>query len=387
MKKVAVVTGTRADWGLLSPVAKALCGNSSVNVAVIATNMHLDPTYGDTLAEIRADGFTIEATVPMRATGDSGAETAAAMARCAAGMVDAFVKVNPDMILILGDRYEMLAVASVATVMRIPIIHIAGGEISEGAIDDNIRHAITKLSSLHLVATETYRQRVIAMGEQPDSVINTGAIGVHNILNSPLMSRSQLAESVGFDIDADTLLVTMHPATRDDRSTAESVEALLSALNLFPDKKILITYPNNDADGRVIIRAIERYAAENPSRVKIVPSLGRTRYLSALKYVAAVVGNSSSGIVEVPSMHIPTVDIGIRQRGRIAAPSVIHCDPDTNSIARAISLALSPSGRSMAREAVNPYYQPDTLTKMVDAIVKADPAKMQIKKFYDLPRQ
>ena len=188
-------------------------------------------------------------------------------------------------------------------------------------------------------------------------------------------------------IDADTLLVTMHPATRDDRSTAESVEALLSALNLFPDKKILITYPNNDADGRVIIRAIERYAAENPSRVKIVPSLGRTRYLSALKYVAAVVGNSSSGIVEVPSMNIPTVDIGIRQRGRIAAPSVIHCDPDTNSIARAISLALSPSGRSMAREAVNPYYQPDTLTKMVDAIVKADPAKMQIKKFYDLPRQ
>ncbi|MDE6266030.1 MAG: UDP-N-acetylglucosamine 2-epimerase (hydrolyzing) [Muribaculaceae bacterium] len=383
--KIAIVTGTRADWGLLSPVARRLNELPEVEVQVIATNMHLNPLYGNTKDEIRADGFEIAAEVPMNEDDDTRRSTAKAMAGCAAGMADALDRLNPDMLLILGDRYEMLAVASVATVMCIPIIHIAGGEISEGAIDDNIRHAITKLSALHLVATEPYRRRVIAMGEQPDRVVNTGAIGVHNIHSLTLLTQGELAESLGFEVDGDTLLVTLHPTTRSERPTAETVDALIEALDRFPDKKILFTYPNNDADGRIIIDRIERYAASDPQRVRVVPSLGRMRYLSALQFVGAVVGNSSSGIVEVPSMKIPTVNIGIRQRGRIAAGSVIDCGTDAESIAEGIEKALSEEFRRFAATVENPYYKPDTLNLMVDAIRRVDPSTLLVKRFYDIP--
>ena len=383
--KIAVVTGTRADWGLLSPVAHALTQLPDVDVEVIATNMHLNPKYGNTLDEIRNDGFQIAAKVAMNEEDDSRRATAKAMAQCASGMAEALSAINPDLLLILGDRYEMLAVASVATVLCIPIVHIAGGEISEGAIDDNIRHAITKLSSLHLVATEPYRQRVIAMGEQPDRVVNTGAIGVNSILTLPLMTPQQLADSLGFGVDENTLLVTLHPTTRSERPTAETIDALIEALDQFRDNKVLFTYPNNDADGEVIIDRINRYATANPQRINVVPSLGRLRYLSALKYAGAVVGNSSSGIVEVPSMKIPTVNIGIRQRGRIAADSVIHCDTDAASIADAIRFALSEEGKRIARETENPYYQPDTLKRMVDAITSVNPSELLVKRFYDIP--
>lgn len=384
--KIAIVTGTRADWGLLSPVARALADSGRVDVQVVATNMHLDPVYGNTIDEIIADGFEVAAKVPMHAGADTPEAVAVAMTDCARGMAVAFSRLRPDMLLILGDRYEMLAVASVATVFGIPIIHIAGGEISEGAIDDNIRHAITKLSSLHLVATEPYRRRVIAMGEEPHRVVNTGAIGVHNIMTMPLMSQSQLAESLGFEVDRQTLLVTLHPTTRAELSSARAIEELIAALDSFPDKKILFTYPNNDADGRAIIDRIDRYAAANPHRVRVVPSLGRVRYLSALQFVAAVVGNSSSGIVEVPSMKIPTVDIGIRQRGRIAATSVIHCGTSADEIREAIRFALSHEGVSRAAAARNPYYKPDTLRVMVDAITACDPESLKIKHFYDIPQ-
>lgn len=385
--KIAIVTGTRADWGLLSPVARALNDLAGCETQIIATNMHLNPAYGNTLDELRADGFTIAAEVPMNVDDDSRRATAHAMVQCASGMVDVLSELSPDLLLILGDRYEMLAVASVATVLCIPIIHIAGGEISEGAIDDNIRHAITKLSSLHLVATEPYRQRVIAMGEEPSRVINTGAIGVHNILSLPLLTKEKLAESLGFEVDKDTLLVTLHPTTRSETPTGEAIDSLLTALDRFPDKKILFTYPNNDADGRIIIERINAYAEENPNRVKVIPSLGRLRYLSALRFVGAVVGNSSSGIVEVPSMGIPTVDVGIRQRGRIAASSVIHCDTDADSIASAIAFALSEKGQQMAKETVNPYYRPDTLRNMVDSIKGVNPEELKIKRFYDIPHK
>ncbi|MDE7153096.1 MAG: UDP-N-acetylglucosamine 2-epimerase (hydrolyzing) [Muribaculaceae bacterium] len=384
--KIAIVTGTRADWGLLSPVARALTDSGRVTVQIVATNMHLDPVYGNTIDEIIADGFEVAFRVPMTTGADSPAAVACAMTECARGMADAFSRLNPDLLLILGDRYEMLAVASVATVFGIPIIHIAGGEISEGAIDDNIRHAITKLSSLHLVATEPYRRRVIAMGEEPHRVINTGAIGVHNIMTMPLMTQSQLADSLGFEVDKQTLLVTLHPTTRAELSSADAIEALIEALDSFPEMKVLFTYPNNDADGRAIIDRIDRYASENPERVKVVPSLGRLRYLSALQFVAAVVGNSSSGIVEVPSMHIPTVDIGIRQRGRIVATSVIHCGISADEIRDAISYALSDEGIRQAESSQNPYYKPDTLRIMVDAITSCNPESMKIKHFYDLPQ-
>lgn len=381
--KIAIATGTRADWGLLSPLACALDSCEGVEIAIVATNMHLDSRYGDTVSEIIADGFKPAARVVMSHASDSEADTARSMADCLSGMVDAFEEVKPDIIIILGDRYEMLATASAAVMMRIPIVHIAGGEISEGAIDDSIRHAITKLSSLHLTATEEYRQRVIAMGENPSRVVNTGAIGVYNIMQVKPMSHGELENSLGCVIDNKTLLVTMHPTTIDPTPTEWIMGQLFEALDAFPDSNVIFTYSNNDANGAKIITAIDRYSDQN-NRTTVVPSLGRVRYLSAMRYIGAVVGNSSSGIVEVPSMHIPTVNIGIRQKGRLASESVINCGNFSREIVSAIRFALSHEGRELAAKAENPYYRPDTLERMVNTILSVSPEELKMKKFYDV---
>lgn len=386
MRKICIATGTRADWGLLSGIARALNERDDCEVKVIATNMHLSRKYGHTIDEIIADGFTPAAVVDMdidRADG-SRAATAGMMARCMEGMAGAIEKLHPDLMVILGDRFEMLATASAALVMNVPIVHIAGGEISEGAVDDSIRHAITKMAALHLTATEPYRRRVIAMGEEPQRVVNAGAIGVYNIMHEPLMSRAELEQSIGFALPPGSMLVTYHPATLDDENPALRVTSLLDALDCFPDSHVIITYPNNDARGRVIIDLIEDYGRRNPERVKVIPSLGKLRYLSALKCVDAVVGNSSSGIVEVPSMGIPTVDIGIRQRGRLASESVIHCGDTTDEITAAIALALSPEGQQRARISPNPYYQPDTLDVITRVIATTPLETLHSKKFHDV---
>ena len=382
--KIAIATGTRADWGLLSPIAQLLKAQKDVEVAVIATNMHLDPRFGNTIDEIISDGFIPAAKVKMNIASNSEADTARSMAKCLSGMVDAFESIKPDCIIILGDRYEMLATASAATVMRIPIIHIAGGEISEGAIDDCIRHAITKLSALHLTSTEEYRQRVIAMGEQPDRVINTGAIGVYNIMQLPLMSKEELEKSIGCKINKRTLLVTMHPTTIDPTPSSTVMGELFKALDAH-DGNVIITYPNNDACGAEIISLIDDYQKRNKDKVTVIPSLGRLRYLSALQFAGAVAGNSSSGIVEVPSMHIPTVNIGIRQKGRLASKSVINCGNSAQEIISAIRFALSEEGQDTARNAENPYYKPNTLHTIVNSILSVSINDIKTKKFYDIP--
>ena len=384
-RKVCIATGTRAEWGLLSGIARELASNPGIELQIIATNMHLDPRYGMTVNEITADGFTVDERVPIPPLGDSEADRARAMAMCALGFTDALERLTPDLIVILGDRFEMLAVASVATIMRIPIVHIAGGEITRGAIDDSIRHAITKMASLHLTSTADYRARVIAMGEEPKRVINTGAIGVYNAMNEKLISRRELEESLGFELGDNTLLVTMHPVTMDPTDSAVYMQALLDSLNGFKENNILFTYPNNDARGEVIINMIKEYAEKNPGRVHVVPSLGKVRYLSALKCVRAVVGNSSSGIVEVPSMKIPTVDIGDRQQGRLAADSVIHCGATKSEITRALSLALSERWQEKAHATVNPYYMRDTLKLIVKAITETPLELLRNKRFYDQP--
>ncbi|WP_367278117.1 UDP-N-acetylglucosamine 2-epimerase [Duncaniella sp.] len=383
IRKIAVATGTRADWGLLSGIARALAARADCEVTILATNMHLSPRYGNTISEIVADGFADPVRVEMPVSADTDSSTVEAMAVCMSGMARELTRLRPDIIVILGDRFEMLATATAALMLRVPIVHIAGGEISEGAIDDSIRHSITKMASLHLTATEPYRRRVIAMGEAPDRVINTGAIGVYNILHESLMTRRELEESIDFDLTDKSILVTYHPATLDDEDPAVRCQALLDALDRFEDHKVLITYPNNDPRGRIIIDLIEAYAAARPSRVRVVPSLGKLRYLSALRCVSAVAGNSSSGIVEVPSMHIPTVDIGMRQRGRLCGKSVIHCGDSTQEIADALAYALSDEGRRLAREAENPYYRPDTLDVIVKAIAETPLQTLQTKKFYD----
>lgn len=380
--KICIATSTRADWGLLQPLATAL--KDRVKVQILATNMHLLNRYGHTADEIRAAGFDIDAEVMMPDTDDRPLSKARAMADCMAGSAEALEALSPDFLIILGDRYEMLAIAATATMMKIPIAHIAGGEISEGAIDNSIRHAITKLSALHFTETEEYRERVINMGEQPDNVLNAGSLGVWNILHHDLIDNISLSRRLGFAIgEKDTLLVTYHPATLETSYSGESAESLCKALDNFPEYKILITYPNNDPGSDQIIETIQNYANCQPERVKIVKSLGLTGYLSMLQYAAAVIGNSSSGIIEVPSMGIPTVDIGTRQKGRLAARSVIHCGNSTEEITEAIRKALSAEFLAIAEDRLNPYSQPDTVDIIVNKILNTDLNQLIHKRFYD----
>lgn len=380
------MTSTRADWGLLMPLAKALNLADGIDVRIVAANMHLMPEYGMTVDEITGAGFEVSARVPMRVDGDSASDRVRAMGKCMDEVADAFESVHPDAVIILGDRYEMLAVASAAAVMGIPIIHIAGGEISEGAVDDEIRHAITKLSTLHLTATEPYRRRVIQMGEHPDRVVNTGAIGVWNAFNTPLLDAAELGQQLDLDLALPTAVVTFHPATADtSASPVRQMNSLLEALGAFRDMNIVITYPNNDAGGASLIPLIEEFAAGRPDNVRAVRSLGMVRYQSLLQQARVVVGNSSSGIVEAPSAGVPTVDIGIRQRGRLAAPSVIHCGTEPGDICKAIREALSDEMQALAARKENPYYKPDTLQIMTSAVlgfVAGLPAGP--KKFYDI---
>lgn len=382
--KICIATSTRADWGLLLPLATALKNREEVILQILATNMHLLSRYGHTADDITAAGFDIDVRIQMPDTDDRPESKVKAMALCIEACAEALPTISPDLIIILGDRYEMLAIAVSAAIMKIPIAHIAGGEISEGAIDDNIRHAITKLSSLHFTETEEYRERVIEMGEQPANVINAGALGVWNIMHHPLIDAIELSRRIGFHIGMrDTMLVTYHPATLDDTGSKEGVEALLKALDNFPEYKVLFTYPNNDAGSEEIISAIHKYESTHPKRVKVVKSLGMQGYLSMLQYAVAVIGNSSSGIIEVPSTGIPTVDIGSRQRGRLFGPSVLHCGDTEAEITESIRKALSQEFREIAAKCINPYLQPDTVEKIVEKIITTDLKNIIRKKFYD----
>lgn len=387
MRTVCIVTGTRADWGLLSPIARSLAEAPDVALRIIATNMHLSPRYGNTYKEILADGFKIHCHVPLLDSSDSAADTVRSMSIALRGMADAFEELRPDVVVILGDRTEMLEVASAALIFCTPIVHIAGGEISEGAYDDSIRHAITEMSHIHLTETEEYRRRVIQLGEDPAHVINTGAIGVHNILHTQLLDHDEIERQVGCAIGPDTLVVTFHPATLDAGEPAEQCRALLQALDDHSRCNFIFTYPNNDTNGQAIISAIEEYVGAHRNRAVVFPSLGRLRYLSVLRYAGGVVGNSSSGIIEVPSMGIPTLNIGSRQRGRIAAPSVVHCDPTREAISAGLDTILSPEHRAIAARKDNPYYRPDTLRLITDAIRLTPLEGITIKHFHDINAQ
>lgn len=384
MRKIAAFTGTRADWGLLSPICRALADRTDTDVTVVATNMHLSPRFGHTIDEIRADGFS-PVELPMDADADTDAARVEAMGACMAETGRLLERLRPDVALILGDRFEMLAIASACLMMRVPVAHIAGGEISEGAIDDSIRHAITKMSALHLTATDVYRRRVMAMGEDPRMVVNTGAIGVWNLLHdTALATPGEVREFTGMDIDRRTVIVTYHPATLDDADIDARVDALTGALDDVEGLRAVITYPNNDARGRRVIERLKTYAAMRLGKVALVASLGRRRYLTAIRMAGAVVGNSSSGIVEVPSAGTPTVDIGIRQCGRISAPSVIHCGDSRDEISAAIRTALGDDMQRLAAEAHNPYARPDTLKLIVEAVVGTPLELLRRKTFHDI---
>ncbi|MDO7895439.1 UDP-N-acetylglucosamine 2-epimerase [Pseudomonas citrulli] len=380
--KIAVFTGTRAEYGLLYWLMRDIKDNPALDLQILVSGMHLSPEFGETWKQIVHDGFEIDAKVEMLLSSDTAVGVVKSMGLGLLGFAEALQRLSPDVLVVLGDRFEALAVVQAALVMKIPVAHIHGGEITEGAYDDAIRHAISKLSMLHFVAAEPYRQRVIQMGEDPARVFNVGAVGLDHVKRGDFLSLEALSQSLDFNIVGPFMLVTYHPVTLAEEDPERSFCALLAALDTFPDYQLVITYPNADNGGRSIISLIEKYAAAHPGRVLAIPSLGFKRYLSILQYASVVVGNSSSGVIEVPSFGLPTVNIGSRQKGRLAAETVISCEPDTDAIRQAISLALSKEFSSLCRHAENPYGKGDASQKIVQQLMNFNGGTS--KKFYDL---
>lgn len=382
MRKVCVVTGTRAEYGLLSRLMWLIRADHDLTLQIIATNMHLSPEFGLTYKEIEADGFTIDKKVEMLLSSDTSNAITKSIGLATIGFADAYEDLQPDILLILGDRFEILAAATAALIYKIPVAHLHGGEITEGAYDDAIRHAITKMSHLHFVSTEIYRQRVIQMGEHPSTVFNVGALGCENIKSLKLMSKDELEKSLGFKLDRNTILITYHPVTMECNTSEQQFRELLSAIDLFPELKVIFTMPNSDTDGRIIMKMIKEYVAKNPERTVWFDSLGCYRYLSVLQYIGGVVGNSSSGIIEVPSFHIPTINIGDRQKGRVAAASVLNCKPTRQDIQQRLAVILAPGYLNSLVSVTNPYDMPDTAINILETL-KHQPI-VSMKSFYNL---
>lgn len=378
MRKVAVFTGTRAEYGLLYWLLKDLQQDSEIELQLLVSAMHLSPEFGMTYQQIETDGFTITEKVEMLLSSDSAVGTAKSIGLGVLGFADALERMKPDVLVVLGDRFEALAVTQAAMILRIPIAHIHGGEITEGAYDDAIRHAITKLSLLHFTSTEAHRNRVIQLGEHPSRVFNVGAVGLDHLQRSKMFSLAELSASLNFKLEQPYFLVTYHPVTLASEPAKASFENLLKALDAFPQHQIILTYPNADDGGREIIPLLEAYAKQQPSRVLAIPSLGQKRYLSAVKHAAAVVGNSSSGIIEVPSFKVPTVNIGERQRGRLAAESVFSCPSNTAAIIETMQLGL----KSDLTQVVNPYGKGKASEAILKQLKVADLSV--VKTFYDL---
>ncbi|MDP2636873.1 MULTISPECIES: UDP-N-acetylglucosamine 2-epimerase [unclassified Pseudoalteromonas] len=353
--KVAVFTGTRAEYGLLFWLLKDIQADPELTLQLLVSGMHLSSEFGETYKQIEQDGFEIDEKIEILLSSDTAVGTAKSMGLGVLGFADALNRLKPDAIVILGDRFEALAAAQTAMILRIPILHLHGGEITEGAYDDAIRHAITKLSYLHGTSTEEYQQRVIQLGEQPERVRNIGAIGLDHLKRGEFMNIDEIADSLGFKLGQRYFLVTYHPVTLGNEQPEQSFNALLEALTDFPDYQVILTYPNADDGGRRIIPILEEYAKQQPERVHAIPSLGQKRYLSAVKHAAVVIGNSSSGVIEVPSFNVPTVNIGVRQKGRLAAKSVLHCDATKAGIKAAINSALQVNYKTPGEKISNPY--------------------------------
>lgn len=383
-RKICVVTGTRAEYGLLYWLMKYLNDAPDVHFQLVVTGMHLSPEFGLTYQQIEKDGFNIDKKVEILLSSDSTIGVSKSMGLAMISMSEVLRELQPDLVVVLGDRFEMFACASAAMICRIPIAHLHGGEATEGLIDEPIRHSITKMSQLHFTATDTYRNRVIQLGEQPDRVFNFGSPGIDNIFKLSLLTKVELEASLNFNIDHSSALVTFHPVTLE-RGTAElQFEQILKALDSFDELRIIFTKPNADTDGRVIIKMIDDYVRKNPEKACSFNSLGQLRYLSALKYVSFVIGNSSSGLLEVPSFGIPTIDIGDRQKGRVRAKSVIHCEPLIENLIQSIKKAMSSEFKEAANKATNPYGGEGASAKIAEVLRAVDLTNILKKSFYDL---
>jgi GDP/UDP-N,N'-diacetylbacillosamine 2-epimerase (hydrolysing) len=354
MKKICVITGTRAEYGLLRWVMEGICQSPELELQLIATGMHLSPEFGMTVDAIEVDGFKIDHKVEMLLSSDTAVGVTKSMGLGMIGFADALAELRPDMTLVLGDRYEIFAAAASAMIARVPIAHLHGGETTEGAFDEAIRHSITKMSHLHFVAAEEYQRRVIQLGEKPEHVFNVGGLGIDNILRLKLLGRDELEEALNFKLEKRNLLITFHPVTLDQGTSLEQMDELLAALGELRDTGLIFTMPNADTEGRILFRQIEAFCAQHP-RASAHTSLGQLLYLSCIQHVDGVVGNSSSGLSEAPSFKKGTINIGDRQRGRLKAASVIDCNPDRISISKSLELLYSVEFQAMLPRVDNPY--------------------------------
>jgi GDP/UDP-N,N'-diacetylbacillosamine 2-epimerase (hydrolysing) len=383
LKKICIVTGTRAEYGLLRWVIDGVQKSHLFTLQLCVTGMHLSPEFGLTYKEIELDGYNIDSKVEMLLSSDTASGVTKSMGLGLIGFANEFERLKPDLVILLGDRYEIIVAAIAATIRRIPIAHLHGGEKTEGAFDEAIRHSITKMSHLHFVATDEYRKRVVQLGEHPDMVFNVGGLGIDNILKLDLLSRNDLEDSLNFKLGSKNVLVTFHPATLENKTSGTHMEQLLEALKKLQDFNIIFTMPNSDPDSRTIIEKIENFCLGNEKAIAFT-SLGQIRYLSCLKYVDLVIGNSSSGLTEVPSFKVPTINIGDRQRGRIKAETVIDCDPMEDKICEAIDMALSNEFQETCQMASNPYGNGGASNKILEIISRIDLNEILKKRFYDL---
>ncbi len=378
--KICVLTGTRAEYGLLLPVMRLLTADPGFTLQVVATAAHLSPEFGETWRVIEQDGFPLDAKVEMLLSSDTGIGTAKSVGLGISGLADALDRLSPDLLLVVGDRFEILAAAQAALFLRIPVGHIAGGDVTEGAMDESMRHAITKLAHLHFVTNEVAARRVRRMGESPDRVFVTGSPGVDTILSLELMDRTALEQDLGFTFRPKNLLITFHPETLAGRPAIAQFQELLDALDeLGPDMGLLFTRPNADTEGRALNRVLDEYAASRPN-AQAYTSLGQLRYLSLMAQVDAVVGNSSSGLYETPTLKKPTVNIGDRQKGRVRAASIIDCAAERAAILEALAKALALDCSTV----VNPYGQGQASEKILAALKGIGDFKALVRKpFYD----
>lgn len=383
-RKICIITGTRADYGLLRWLMQGIKDDPQLTLQIIATGMHLSPEFGLTYREIEQDGFRIDCKVEMLTSSDTPVGIAKSMGLGLIGFADVLNELSPDLIVVLGDRFEIFAAVAAALVARIPVAHLHGGETTEGAFDEALRHSITKMSHLHFVAAEQYRRRVIQLGEQPECVFVVGGLGIDNIKRLKLLDRTALEASLDFKLGQKSLLITFHPVTLDAGGAVDQMAELLAALAELQDTQLVFTMPNADTDGRALIKMVEQFAAQH-ANARAYTSLGQLRYLSCIAQVDGVIGNSSSGLIEVPSFRKGTINIGDRQRGRLRAASVIDCEPNRATITEALRKLYSHDFQASLSRATNPYGEGGASEKVLQ-ILKSHVIEGVVKKaFYDLP--
>ncbi len=383
-RKICVVTGTRAEYGLLYWLMKEIQDDPDLEIQIAVTGMHLSPEFGLTYKKIEDDGFHLDERVEMLLSSDTSVGIAKSVGLGVIGFADALARLNPDIMVVLGDRYEIFAAVQAAMTAKIPIAHIHGGESTVGAMDEAMRHAITKMSHFHFTAAEVYRRRVIQLGEMPERVLNYGAPGLDNLNRTDLLDKDAFEKAIGFHLGDLSFLITYHPVTLSPESPAQALSELLKAIDQFSNAKVIFTKANADTSGRIINQRIDEYVGMNPLRAKVFTSMGRMLYLSAVKHVDIVIGNSSSGLLEVPVFKKPTVNMGDRQQGRLRADSVIDCMENEREIVEAIKKGLSDDFKSILGKTVSPYGHGNASLKIKEYLKNVSLQNVLMKQFHDI---